>query len=465
MEASTSAPVAANLVRVSFATLADAAADLSAPIAAAFGPDGLGIILVDDVPGYAEARGALLPLASALAALPADQLARLEDAASHWNFGWSHGKERLEGDRPGACQLRACARCVVTSTDPRAPTRGAAPRADTAKGSFYANPLLDAPTDDEALVAKCVRPWLRLPPKSARLTAPRRAPARTRPFPRTPRRYPHFCRPNVWPHDALPALEPALKALGKLMTDVGLLLARHCDAYVAAHAGAPDAARMHRTIAESRCVHGWVSLYACACSAMTVLSLVWRASCVKSRLLHYFPLSQQAAAVQDVSSWRVCARVYDLTCADHVADSHACTYTRRCGWHLDHGSLTGLTCAQYMTASGQEVPPPDPAAGLYIRARDGRVLRAAFSPHQLAFQMGEATQIHSGGLLRATPHCVRAAAGAAAAGVARNTFAVFMQPNFDAPMDAPPGADVGVRAWRPGMDFGDFAAAKLAGYH
>ena len=93
--------------------------------------------------------------------------------------------------------------------------------------------------------------------------------------------------------------------------------------------------------------------------------------------------------------------------------------------------MTGLTCGQYCDASGREVPCPDDTAGLYIRARDGEVVRAAFKPTQLAFQMGQATQIHSGGLLRATPHCVRAAGGPAAAGVARNAFAVFMQPNWD----------------------------------
>ena len=40
-------------------------------------------------------------------------------------------------------------------------------------------------------------------------------------------------------------------------------------------------------------------------------------------------------------------------------------------------------------------------------------------------------QIQSGGLLRATPHYVRAP-GSAAAGVSRNTFAVFMQPKCGA---------------------------------
>ena len=54
-------------------------------------------------------------------------------------------------------------------------------------------------------------------------------------------------------------------------------------------------------------------------------------------------------------------------------------------------------------------------------------------------QVGEALQVHSGGLLRATPHYVRVAAGPAAAGVTRNTFAVFMQPDVDEPMEPPPG--------------------------
>ena len=114
------------------------------------------------------------------------------------------------------------------------------------------------------------------------------------------------------------------------------------------------------------------------------------------------------------------------------------------------------------------MPCPDDTAGLYIRARDGEVVRATFKPTQLAFQMGQATQIHSGGLLRATPHCVRAAGGAAAAGIARNAFAVFMQPNWDAAMDAPGDAEgdaLGIPQHRKGMTFGQFAHAMLTTYH
>lgn len=56
--------------------------------------------------------------------LPADVLAGLEDEPSCFNFGWSQGKETLEGGVP-----------------------------DANKGSFYANPLLDNPASgDEDLM-------------------------------------------------------------------------------------------------------------------------------------------------------------------------------------------------------------------------------------------------------------------------------------------------------------------------
>ena len=404
------AGAAATLVRFTYEQLADPGCDLSAQVEAAFGRDGLGICVVDGVPGYPEKRAALLPLASQLASLPAEQLEELEDPASKWNFGWSHGREKLEAGRVGASPHAGVpahvnlllTRCVDTPK----------PGQDTAKGSFYANPLTDVPTDSEELQQQ----------------------------------FPHFCRPNIWPKRSLPALEPALKDLGALICRVGLLLAHHCDAYVAAKAEHPSAARMERTIAESRCC--------------------------KSRLLHYFPPTHTQTQPStdkdgaDVSSW--CVMLDVCACCPTMSADTTSPLADRCGWHLDHGSLTGLTCASYFDEAGQQVPPPDEAAGLYIRSRSGVVVRARFEANQLAFQMGEATQVHSGGLLVATPHCVRAPT-VGAAGVARNAFAVFMQPHFDAPMDAPPGkltgADVGIAHWQPGQTFGDFAAAKVALYY
>lgn len=93
--------------------------------------------------------------------------------------------------------------------------------------------------------------------------------------------------------------------------------------------------------------------------------------------------------------------------------------------------IPGLTCAMYMDEEGREVGNPDPSSGLYIEDRLGRVvkvsrgagwahvrggcewsvpspgLQAVFPPSSLAFQIGRSMQIHSGGLLRATRHCVK----------------------------------------------------------
>ena len=64
-----------------------------------------------------------------------------------------------------------------------------------------------------------------------------------------------------------------------------------------------------------------------------------------------------------------------------------------CGWHTDHGSLTGLTSAMYMHGD-KAVPNPDPQAGLYIRARQGgEVTQAPIPADQIAYQMGEAMQV------------------------------------------------------------------------
>lgn len=77
----------------------------------AYGPDGLGILAVSNVPEYEERRRALLPLARRLASLPEAELTKLEDPDSFYSVGWSHGKEVFQG------------------------------KPDLAKGSFYANPL------------------------------------------------------------------------------------------------------------------------------------------------------------------------------------------------------------------------------------------------------------------------------------------------------------------------------------
>jgi hypothetical protein len=66
----------------------------------AFGddPDCLGIVVVDmrSVPDYAKLRKTLLSYSSYLAALPAKELQKLENAHAKYVVGWSHGKEKLK---------------------------------------------------------------------------------------------------------------------------------------------------------------------------------------------------------------------------------------------------------------------------------------------------------------------------------------------------------------------------------
>ncbi|XP_020105822.1 uncharacterized protein LOC109722263 isoform X3 [Ananas comosus] len=275
-------PSALRTVSIPYSDLADREKDLSMTIEEGFGPGGLGIISISDVPGFPLLRKNLLHLAPRVANLPHDVKKEFEDPESRYNFGWSHGKEKLESGK-----------------------------LDTFKGSFYANPILDMPTTDVALM----------------------------------HRYPSYCRPNKWPTTSLPELEVAFKALGKLMLEVGLMLAYHCDQYVLKGMGGHEDISLEQVLRRSRC-------------------------------------------------------------------------------------HKGLTCGLFMRNS-IEIPCPDSAAGLYVQTRNGQIDKVVYEAEELAYQIGETTEILSRGRLCATPHCVQAPNGENAFRVERSTFAMFMQPDWD----------------------------------
>ena len=163
--------------------------DLSEQIESAFGFDGLGLLTVKNVPQLELFRSTLLPLAHSFSQLPQDVKDKYIHEESSYSFGWSHGKEKLEG------------------------------KPDHSKGSFYANPQYDRPVDDDALVSQ----------------------------------YPAFIHPNIWPTDDLPALEPAFKDLGRLIVSVGLLVAKQCDRFVKSKAPTYTDGKLHRIIDKSLC--------------------------------------------------------------------------------------------------------------------------------------------------------------------------------------------------------------------
>lgn len=159
----------------------------------------------------------------------------------------------------------------------------------------------------------------------------------------------------------------------------------------------------------------------------------------KARLLHYFPSSPPLSSGGETKAEN----------KDEEEDDW-------CATHIDHSCLTGLTSAMFIDESTppdpsssqgilDELPTsPDPAAGLYIRSRTGDVVKVNIPKDCLAFQTGEALQLITRGKFRAVPHFVKGATETGGRKVARNTLAVFTQPNL--------GEEV-----EPGKSFGDFA--------
>lgn len=58
----------------------------------------------------------------------------------------------------------------------------------------------------------------------------------------------------------------------------------------------------------------------------------------------------------------------------------------------------------YLDSAGKFVKCPDDKAGLYIKSRNGALVHAKLPEGAIAFQIGETSQIHTGGILQATPH-------------------------------------------------------------
>ncbi|CAK7262919.1 hypothetical protein SEPCBS119000_000220 [Sporothrix epigloea] len=359
------APIA-QAVRVSLKELKDGSVPLE-QLQQAFGPDSLGILIVQDVPAaFAELRSRLLSYASYLGNLPAEELAKLENEAAKYVTGWSCGKETLKNGQ-----------------------------IDTHKGSYYANCAfyVDAALD-------CAKPTAEFSPAT----------------------FPEYLSPNIWPVEAvLPGFRAALEDLCRLIIDVAVLVARTCDRYAA------------QTIADYP--PGYLE------------GVVRTSTTTKARLLHYYPQdgTEQQSTEEADDDW--------------------------CATHLDHGCLTGLTSAMFVdeavvdarvpegVTTGSLAPlaeleaSPDPAAGLYITSRTGQVVQVKIPRDCIAFQTGETLERITVGQFKAVPHFVRGARPrpGSTSRIARNTLAVFTQPNLGEDVDR-----------EQHITFGEFARGILA---
>ncbi|KAJ3273206.1 hypothetical protein HDV01_004708 [Terramyces sp. JEL0728] len=158
------------VVVLDYNKLVDPGSDLYEYIDDAFGnkPGTLGACFVSNVPGYSELRQKCLVYGSQLAALSQAELDSMVDPKSTYMFGWSHGKEIMNG------------------------------KADFAKGSFYFNPIHDMPTSEDPEFAA---------------------------------KFAEYGRPNIWPA-GLPDIRKDLMQLGQLIIETGKLVALHCDKYI-----------------------------------------------------------------------------------------------------------------------------------------------------------------------------------------------------------------------------------------
>mmetsp|Transcript_21617 Transcript_21617/g.30286 ORF Transcript_21617/g.30286 Transcript_21617/m.30286 type:complete len:138 (-) Transcript_21617:196-609(-) len=136
----------------------------------------------------------------------------------------------------------------------------------------------------------------------------------------------------------------------------------------------------------------------------------------------------------------------------------------------------------YLDKDGVPMECPDASAGLYIKSRCGKVIQVKLPFNSLAFQVGETMQIHTGGILQATPHAVRGCTSEVLC--TRESFAVFMEPEFHGLMEIPSGRTLAdtqkkdVEKFLPqtvkplrsrwtsqGMTFGEFSNATFAAFN
>ena len=244
-----------SLIQVPYATLI-AGNPITSQVQQAFGDDGLGVILITNIPDFKEKKVALLKLAKKFGELPPSIQAKYEHPETFYAYGWSRGKEKMKGGKP-----------------------------DTAKGSYYANPICDVMGKDAAKVKK----------------------------------YPADYSPNSWPRAHVPTMEMHFKSLGQLMYDVGLHVLQACDQYLATLIDDYPPNHLH--------------------------TLVARSKAAKGRLLHYYALPAQKNKEEDAAcGWHLDHGVLTVLTKALYLDEHyeEVKELENCGLYIRNRQGTAL---------------------------------------------------------------------------------------------------------------------------
>ena len=173
----------------------------------AFGKNSLGLIVIKDIPELSKLRDNLIKNGRKVVNLK--NIESYSDSESNYAVGWSCGKEKMKNGI-----------------------------ADFAKGSYYANPIHDKPTDNQELMDK----------------------------------YPGSYTPNIWPKE-VPEFESSFKELGQTIYIIGLLVLMYCDNYLEKEFN----------------------------MKVNLEDLMRKSETCKGRFLHYFPLKKDKNKEDDAS--------------------------------------------------------------------------------------------------------------------------------------------------------------------
>lgn len=129
---------------------------------------------------------------------------------------------------------------------------------------------------------------------------------------------------------------------------------------------------------------------------------------------------------------------------------------------FDTCHITALIAPTYFDDQNNVVECTDERCGLYIRSAGGEIRKVKCPQNCLLFQLGECTEILSGGALKATSHWVQPPQ---IPGLFRSTLAVFFNPNIDVTLTTPNDVTSEVRRFRNGQSFGEFSSERYSFYY
>ncbi|EXJ95737.1 hypothetical protein A1O1_00861 [Capronia coronata CBS 617.96] len=454
-------------------------------LVAAFGPDSLGILVVKDLPSeFARLRTKVLSDASRLAALPEEKLQQLTNPTAKYLVGWSHGVETL---RPGVVDTAKGSYYVNCA--------------------FYQDGQHGLRRDEKEKENEKKMANSSSVSNSDSGSDPNSSPTSNSTSSSNPG-FKEYTAPNIWPSETdIPGFQTDTQALITLIIDTAVLVARACDRFAAAQQipgyeeGYLERVVRGSTTTKARLLHYFPmeAQYEPQSESESESEPDGKSEFESEPQ----PSPPAGEDNDDSDSDNNDKEIADTWCTTHLDHGcltgltsamfvdEACTAgsqqemipERKEEKQKDSSDVNGRPVQETINSyPGPELPSsPDPSSGLYILSRTGQICKVSIPRDSLAFQTGEALELITKGKFKAVPHFVKGVdvknvdnynynddsdsdrrdkGGLLRSNnttkskskykykpkIARNTLAVFTQPNLNELVDA-----------ETGLTFGEFA--------